>query len=465
MGPIERLSVLDQLMLWASRRWPQHIGALLILEGEPLLDAAGELRIQELRERVASRLHLVPRFRQLILRPRRGLGGPLWVDAPAFDVARHVRQMRLEPPAGEAELVAAIEGLLLAPMDPGQPLWDMRFVVGLPERRIAVLLRIHHSIADGMAAMRTVTRLLDSSPEAPTQAAPPWRPDAPPSSRALLGDNVRRRLRGIGSSLAPLTRPRATLRTVRAAWPAIREILAEEPATATSLDRMVGERRRIALIRSDLSTVRAIGRRHDATVNDVLLSITTAGMREVLLARGEAVDGTTIRIYVPVSLRRHLHGRQEGNLIAQMAVPLRMGLADSERRLDAIAAETRQRKLRARTSLSNLMVGGTIGRRLLLFAVMRQRVNATSASIPGPKQPLYLAGAQVLEVFPLLPLVANEPLGIGALSYAGALTIAIVADRDAFPDFEALGAAVSNELRSLTEQPVAAPSSRVAVAT
>ena len=87
------------------------------------------------------------------------------------------------------------------------------------------------------------------------------------------------------------------------------------------------------------------------------------------------------------------------------------------------------------------MVGGGIGRRLLLMAVMRQRVNVTSASIPGPKMPLYLAGARVLEVFPVLPLIANEPLGVGALSYAGALTIGITADRDAFPDVDVFGTA------------------------
>jgi hypothetical protein len=100
------------------------------------------------------------------------------------------------------------------------------------------------------------------------------------------------------------------------------------------------------------------------------------------------------------------------------------------------------------------MVGGGIGRRLLLMAVMRQRVNVTSASIPGPKMPLYLAGAGVLEVFPVLPLIANEPLGVGALSYAGALTIGITADRDAFPDVDGFGTAVRHELHALAPSSV-----------
>jgi hypothetical protein len=96
---------------------------------------------------------------------------------------------------------------------------------------------------------------------------------------------------------------------------------------------------------------------------------------------------------------------------------------------------------------------------------MRQRVNATSASIPGPKRPLYFAGARVLEVFPLAPLVANEPLAISALSYAGALTIGIVGDRDAFPDFAVLSAAVADDLQSLTATSPRTPSRRVAVTT
>ena len=117
-----------------------------------------------------------------------------------------------------------------------------------------------------------------------------------------------------------------------------------------------------------------------------MLSATAAGLRRLLQRRGEPVEETTVRIYVPVSLRRHLRGRQQGNLIAQMAVPLRLGQVDPARRLVDVAAETAKRKARVRTSLSNLLVGGAIARRLMLLAVMRQRVNATSASIPGPRR-------------------------------------------------------------------------------
>lgn len=449
MTVVDRLSALDRLMLWASRRWPQDIGVLAIVDGGPLLDEAGQFRIDAVRDAVQHRLHLVPRFRQLIHQPRRGLGGPLWVDAPTFDLNHHVRLLPLEPPAGEAVLLAAVEEIIRRRLDPKRPLWEMWLLPGLPDRQVGLFVRIHHAMADGMAAMATLASLLETAPDVPPVAASTWAPAPWPSTRALLADNLTRRLRGLGRALAPLARPRATLRALLAAWPAVREILAEKPATPTSLDRTVGPGRRLALIRTSLASVKQVGRAHDATVNDVLLAATGAGLRALLQYRDEPVEETTVRIYVPVSLRRHLRGRQQGNLIAQMAVPLRLGQADPARRLADIAAETRRRKARVRTSLSTLMVGGAIGRRLMLLAVLRQRVNVTSASIPGPKEPLYVAGARILEVFPLLPLVANEPLGVGALSYAGALTIGIAADRDAFADLDVLAAAIGEELRGL----------------
>jgi diacylglycerol O-acyltransferase / wax synthase len=445
---IDRLTALDRMMLWASRRWPQDIGALAVLDGGPLLDEVGRFQIEVVRGAIRSRLHLVPRFRQLIHEPRRGLGGPLWVDAPTIDLTRHVRELGLESPAGEAELLAAVEQLLGQRLDPSRPLWEMWFLTGLPERRVGLFVRIHHTIADGMAAMATVASLLDSDPHAPTTPLVAWKPAPWPSAGALLADNLERRLRGVAGSLSVLIRPVRMLREARRAWPALRELFAEAPATKTSLDRVVGTHRRLALVRTSLDAVRSVGRSHDATVNDVLLTVIAGSLRALLSSRGEPVDETTLRVYVPVSLRRRLGGPQQGNLIAQMAVPLALCEADPRRRLGQIAAETTRRKTRARTSLG-ILLHGWLRRRLLLIAVMRQRVNVTSASIPGPTASLYLAGARLVEVFPVLPLIANEPLGVGALSYAGALTIGIAADRDAFPDLDVVTSAVRGELARL----------------
>jgi WS/DGAT/MGAT family acyltransferase len=447
---IDRLTALDQLMLRASKVWPQDIGALALLDGTNLLDTSGRLRIEAVREAIASRLHLVPRFRQVVHVPRRGLGGPLWVDAPSFDLNDHVRVLPLPADTGEAELLVATERLRRQRLDPSRPLWELWFLTGLPQRQVALFVKLHHSIADGMAAMATISAFLDPAPDAPAPRARPWTPTRPPSPRELLADNLAHHLQRLARALSTPARPRATVRRLRAAWPAARELLADRPATETSLDRMVGPGRNLALIRTTLDAVKVVAHHHGATVNDVLLAATAGGLRALLRSRGEPVQDTTVQIYVPVSLRlgRGMRGPQQGNLIAQMAVPLPLGAAEPGRGLERIAAETARRKARARTSLGTLF-GGRVARRLLLMAVMRQRVNATTADIPGPAVPLYLAGARVLEVFPLLPLIANEPLGVGALSYAGAFAIGVVADRDAYPDLDAFTAGLRDELHAL----------------
>jgi diacylglycerol O-acyltransferase / wax synthase len=442
---IDRLTSLDRLMLGASKRWPQDIGALAILDGTILLDRAGELRIDVVREAIAARLHLVPRFRQVIQVPGRGLGGPLWVDAPRFDIRDHVAALALPRGTGETGLLAVAEELRSQRFDPSHPLWRMWFMAGLPGGRVAMFVKLHHSIADGMAAMTTVAAFLDADPDAPITPASPWAPVPPPPDRDLFIDSAQRHLRAAGRAGSMLVRPGATLRHARQAWPAVRELLAEEPGTRTSLDRMVGPGRSLAVIRTSLDEVKTVAHAHGATVNDVLLAVTAGGLRAVLRGRGEPVEGTTVRVYVPVSLRPRAGGPQQGNLIAQMAVPLAMREPDAGDELRRIAAETTTRKMRARTSLGTL-IRGRLVRRLMLFAVMRQRVNVTTASIPGPPVPLYLAGARVLEVFPVLPLIANEPLGVGALSYAGAFNIGVVADRDAYPDLDVFVAAARKEL-------------------
>ena len=461
---IDRLTALDRVMLGASRTWPQDIGALAILDGTTLLDSTGHLRLEPIRRVMEARLHLVPRFRQVILTPAWGRGGPLWVDDQNFDVDRHLLQVPVPPPGGEAELLDVVERLRRQPLDPSRPPWDITFLTGLSDLHVGMFVRIHHTIADGMAAMIMVASFLDPDPDTPVGSAPPWNPAPLPSTRALLKDNFARLLRSLAGAVSALTHPRISLSQLRDTWPAVRELLAAEPATNTSLDRMVGQHRDLALIRGTLETVKAVGHACDATVNDVLLAATAGGVRALLQSRGEPVDATTVQVFVPVSLRRGLSGPQQGNRIAEMAVPLRLGEADPIRRLQKIASETKRQKARRPFSLGVLM-HGRIFRRLMLMAVMRQRVNLTSACIPGPPLPLYIAGARILEVFPVLPLIANEPLGIGALSYAGALNIGIAADKDTFPDLDVFAAGVREELEALESSAPSFTSALVAPST
>jgi WS/DGAT/MGAT family acyltransferase len=447
---IDRLSGEDRLMLATSDAWPQDVAALALLDADGLFDGDGRFRLEVVREAIGSRLHLVPRFRQVIHVPRSGLGGPLWVDARRFEIDEHVRELPLEPPAGEAEVLRAAEQLRLTRLDPSRPLWEMWFLTGLPDRQVWLYVRSHHAIADGMASMAMIGRFFDPGPQAPAEVAPPWTAAPLPSSTALFLDAIRARAKGIAGALSTLGRPLATLRRVRQVWPATRELLAERPATATSLNRVIGRDRDFALVRGRLDVVRRVARVHGATVNDVLLAATAGGVRALFIGRGEPVEGVTVRIFVPVSLRRTLRGEVQGTLIAQMVVPIGLSEADPVRRLEAIAAETTRRKERTRATVGSLMRGRLV-RKLALMAVIRQRVNVITASVPGPRRALFFAGAQVLELFPLLALIGNVPLGVGTVSYAGKLGFGIVADRAAIPDIEVLAAGVGKALRELED--------------
>ncbi len=439
-------------MLWPDEVWPQDIGALVILDGRDLLDVDGRFRIEVVTAAIEGRLHLVPRFRQRLHIPGRWRGGPLWVDAPGFDLTDHVRVAPLSAPGDEAQLLLATERLRRRRMDRSRPLWEMWFLPGLAEKRIGVFVRMHHAMADGMAGVATLGTLLDAVPDASVARARPWTPAPLPSERDLFVDTLRRRVDDLGRALSTLARPVSSVRRVVAAWPAMREIFAEEPGPETSLDRRVGPDRTVALIRSRIDLVREFAHAHDAKVDDVLLTVIAGGLRELLRRRGETIEGVIIPIYVPVSLHQQQRGDARGNLVSQMVVPLPIGESDPGRRLRQIAAETAKRKARSHPNLGILFHGGIAGRiagRAIVKLINRQRVNVTSTDLPGPQTPLYLAGARLLEVFPMLPLIGQESLGVGALSYAGQFNIMAVADKDAYPDIEVFAEGARDELNVL----------------
>ena len=455
--PVDRLTAEDQLMLWPDETWPQEIGALAILDATRLPGPGGRFPIGALREVIAARLHLVPRFRQLLYVPRRGLGGPLWVDAPAFDLAAHVRVVPLPDPGDEAALLLATEQLRRQRLDRSRPLWQMCFLPGLPENRAGMFVKMHHAIADGIAGVATLGALLDAAPGAPAGLAQPWTPAPLPAARDLFAASLRRHSEGLGRAFSALAQPATSARHVMAGWATIRQILAAEPGPRTSLDRVVGPDRNLALIRSDIGLVKNIAHAHGAKVNDVLLAVTAGGLRGLFRNRGEPVDNLVLPVYVPVTLRpAQARPQARGNLIGQMAVPLPIGVPDPGRRLAQIAAETTTRKAKNHPSLGTAFRSRTT-RRVLLKVLDRYPVNVTTADVPGPPTPLYLAGAQLLEVFPLLPLVSNESLGVGALSYAGQFNIMAVADQDACPDLNVFATSAQDELQALAAATGAGP--------
>ena len=143
MEPLERLTASDIfLLLWDDYGWSTDIGGLAILDGERLLDADGGVRIDEVRRLLEPRLQAVPRFRQLLLRPRLGLGWPLWVDAPTFDIGDHVRALPVAAPGDEAQLLRTCEELTRRRLDPSRPLWELWLLTGILATYLAAAITL-----------------------------------------------------------------------------------------------------------------------------------------------------------------------------------------------------------------------------------------------------------------------------------------------------------------------------------
>ena len=179
------LSPLDAGFMYSeSERTPMHMGSIGIFEGAPLRDEGGVLRTDAVREEIANRLHLVPKLRRRVRFTPLGMAAPVWVDDPAFDIANHVRYATLASPGSEASLRVLCAGLMARPLPRERPLWEIWLIDGLEGGRVAMLEKLHHSMADGLAGVELVTVLfdLDRHPARAASSPPPMEPDSSSTS-------------------------------------------------------------------------------------------------------------------------------------------------------------------------------------------------------------------------------------------------------------------------------------------
>ena len=392
------------MLIWPEAQgWAQDIGALVLLDGRRLFDPDRGFLIGTARVAIARRLHLAPRFGQVLYWPRTGLGWPVWADAPTFDIAEHVRVHSVPPPGDERQLLLACETLRRRPLPRARPLWEMWFLTGLPDQRVGLFMKMHHAIADGVAGVATLAAFIDPVPDPPQKSASPRTPSPLPSTGELFRDNLRRRRRELGRALSAVARPAVTVRRLRRSWPAAREIFAEGRAPRTSINRRIGSDRRFAVIRGSLDAAKKIAHAHGATVNDVLMTAVAAGYAALLSSRGEPTDSVVLRAFVPVSLHQEEPGQARGNIDAGMLVPLPVGERDDIRRLETIAAETAERKKKTRPPAGSMFRTVLLQRAFLRLMPRQRFMNAYVANVPGPPIPLYFAGTPVLEIFPIVP--------------------------------------------------------------
>jgi diacylglycerol O-acyltransferase / wax synthase len=453
----QRLSPLDATFLYAEHATAaMHVGGVLTFAAPE----SGRFDVTAFTELVGRRLALAPRLRQTVRAVPGRLGAPVWVDDHRFDLDYHVRHLALPSPGTEYLLRELVGTLMETPLDRTRPLWEVCVVEGLADGRTALVAKVHHALADGMACMQLGGILLDATAEPRDTPVEDWRPTAAPSDLSLAVDAALGAFRGTRSTLgasfaAARSMDTAMLARVAASALAVAK-QAAGPAPVPALRTATSGRRCYGVLRATLADHRAVRRAHGGTVNDVVLAVIAGGLRRWLAARGEDLaPAVCVRAMVPVSMRARDRGAT-GNGISAHLVDLPVGSADPLERLARVRAAMDERKRRGPAvvdavaafagalppplhELGARIAGRHPGR---LFDVL-------VSNVPGPPRTLYAAGAPLLDLFPLVPLGSGQAVAIGVASYAGALHYGITVDSGAVPDVDGLAAAIEEALAEL----------------
>src|SRR5690348_10870680 len=439
---LERLTPLDVSNLRIERHGlPMNVAALAILEGQALLDPQGQLALEAVRARIEQRLHLAPRLRQRLYRPGFGFGAPVWVDDAGFDISRHVRTRPASAGGGEEALLAACVELNDRPFDQAHPLWEIWLLPGAPAGHVPMLIRFHHVLADGIAAVLLLGTLFDAAPEAAEPAGRPWAARPIPTRLELLGDALRRSITGIRRAVHKIGHPRRALAPARTLFRQGLQLGREGRAPRTSFNRPVGRQHRVLLVRADLDQAKQVAHAHHATVNDVVLCAIAGGARALLAGRGELHRRLALKVSVAASVRAPASASQAGNLVGILLVPVPVGEEHPIRRLEQIARATAERK-----RLPPYQPAARFLQRWMIRTMNRQRrINLLMSNLPGPPQPMYFAGAKILELFQIGVVQGNVAVQVGALSYAGQLNLDIVADTHLVPDLMVFASAMTED--------------------
>ena len=416
---------------------PMHIAALVLLEPGIGFDLDAAV-IQ-----VGLRLGRVPRLRQRLVHPPPGCGRAYWLDDASFDPGQHVRVTGCEAPGDESALLDTALVVAATPLPRANPMWSATFVTGLTGGRVALVVVLHHVVADGLGGLAVIGRLVDSAMTSRPATPSTGFPRPAPSRRALAVDAWATRLHGLyqlPGRLPQLIPALAELRTLRRGG-----------APRTSLNRPTSPRRRARVARTDLAEALRTAREEGGTVNDVVLTAVVGALGGLLEARGETVGRLIVSI--PVSSRSARDRMHVGNHVGVMLTALPVG-GDPRTRLKAVVDTTRADKQRRPETSTTLLqpafrVLGRVG--ILNWCINHQRlVNTFVTNVRGPTMPVTFMNARVTEVIPLAGAVGNATVAFAVLSYAGVVTVTVVADSDAVPELEQLGAALQRELDALT---------------
>jgi diacylglycerol O-acyltransferase len=416
---------------------PMHVAAILVLS------TASRLDLTAVRDAIGQRIRAVPRLRQRLVRAPFGAGRPIWVDDPGFDIRHHVTAATCPAPGDEAALLAVAADTLTRTLPANRPLWSATLVTSMADGNAALIVMLHHVLADGLGGLAVLARLVDGEP---TVSVATDFPRPSPGHGALYVDACRIRLRAFAHLPIGVRRLRS----------AIAELTVGGGAAPprSSLNQPTGPRRILAVARADLAAVQQAATAHGATVNDIVLTAVTGALHTVLLHRLENINRFVIS--VPTSARREATAGRLGNDVGVMTVPVTV-VGDPHQRLAAIAHTTRNRR-RAAPAASTALLGPAFrilaGLGVFHWFVDRQRLVTTMVTnLRGPAKRLKLLAMPIIAVIPISPITGNVTVAFAVMSYAGTLVVTVIADPRHCPDLPVMVAELQNELDLLTTDP------------
>jgi diacylglycerol O-acyltransferase / wax synthase len=436
-----------------------HVAGVMIFEGSPP-------PYDDLLEAIERRLGLVPRYRQRLAFVPLGQGRPKWVDDPHLNLRYHVRSTALPAPGSEQQLKDLAGRVFAQALDRDKPLWEIWLVEGLEGDRFAMLSKTHHALVDGISGVDIMSVLFDTSPDpaAPTDTGERWLPRPLPSPVQLLGEALMERAT-IPGELARSVRsifrgPRRVVEGLRdaavgvgaMAWAGL------NPAPSSPYNKSIGPHRRYTWVRANLADIKAIKNELGGTVNDVVLATVAGALGKHLRRRGHNTDGLELKAMVPVSVRADVESGALGNRVAAMMAPLPVWCQDAVARLDIVREELKGLKsggqavgAQVLTELSGFAPATVMDQASRLMS--RQRFfNVVVTNVPGPQQPLFLAGRRMIDPFPMVPLAKNQGLGIALLSYAGRINFGLVGDYDVMYDLDDFADDIEDSLAELAAE-------------
>lgn len=399
---------------------------------------------------LGERLHLLPPFRRRLKQVPLQLHHPVWVEDEPVDLTAHLHRVVVPAPGGQREVEQIIGEIAGTPLNRSRPLWEISVLEGLADGTIGVVAKMHHAVADGVAASALLANVMDT--DRPLDL-PPWVPETPPTSRVLVFDALLGQLRQL------LHLPGLLLRTLRSVALLVRRrrdmpVNPPRPILDTpkvSFNGAITARRSFATTSLSLPDLRAVRAATGVTFNDVVLGVVAGALCAWLAERGERPTGP-LTAGIPVATDGPgAAARLTGNRVSNMFTSLCTDVPDPVERLRAIALVTAQAKVVQETLGLEMLQDwvqytppGPFSAFMRTYSRRRGAdrhpapFNVVVSNVPGPREPVTVGGARLTDLYSVGPILEGIGLNITVWSYLDRLNFSALACPDTLPDLPGL---------------------------